>query len=888
MGLAAGVSLGPYTIVAPLGTGGMGEVYRARDSRLDRDVAIKVLPADVAHDPQRLERFAREARAAAALNHSNILAVYDVAADGDVHYLVSELLDGQTLADRLAAGAGALAVRKAVEIAQQIAQALGAAHARGIVHRDLKPANVFVTSDGRVKLLDFGLAKEASAAPATVATTTVARTPPTDAGQVLGTVGYMAPEQVRGQAVDARADIFAFGCVLYEMLAGQRAFQADTAADTISAILGKDPPDLVSSSAHSVSPALQRIAGRCLEKDPAARFQSAADLAFALQALTNQSTPSGTGSVASPPGGASTPERRGRDAVLVAVALVGVGVGIASWLGRPQPSDPLPQPVAQFDLSIPGEILVEGLRLTLSPDGRWLHIYNFSSHWLRSMADGAMTRIAQGQVRGAAAWSPDGSALAILGTDELRFYRPADGSMTPSVSVGQLNFPITSAWSYTGDVLFSDGVGRIVRIRLDDLTRVDVVRDGGDSGESRRLVGFLPGGDTYLFVRETGAPDQIGLFATSLAHDTPRRLDGSPWSAGTVVDATTVLLKRGSSIVEQRLQPGATALDGPARVLLTDGAGLPRAWAASANGVLVVAAAQERRFRWRSRSGGDGPTVGPSGHWAGFSLSPDGTRLVAARDVAAGDTRRNLWTIDSRGVEDRLTFGDARDNDPIVSSDGRVVFSSGDGVNTAVTARIVEAGSEPRTVATDPAGLALDDWSRDGRWLAYHQRSGMPGAEPSVLFAVDLTAPAATRRVARCTGGTLDEAHLSPDGRWVAFNCDESGRNEVYVTPFPEGGTRVRVSVDGGVQPAWRGDGREIYFLSLGGVMMAADVALQPELRSGPPRRMFETGLTPTNQTEQFRVTADGQRFLIAEPADRALPLRVIINWRERFKAESP
>lgn len=268
-------------------------------------------------------------------------------------------------------------------------------------------------------------------------------------------------------------------------------------------------------------------------------------------------------------------------------------------------------------------------------------------------------------------------------------------------------------------------------------------------------------------------------------------------------------------------------------------------------------------------------------------MGADGATVVAARDVSAGSTLRNLWTFDARGVEDRLTFGATRDNDPIWSGDGRrVVFSSGTGVNTATTARIVAAGGEPQTLADDVAGLAIDDWSPDGRWLVYHQRPGMPGAEPGVLFARDLQASATSRRVARCANGTLDEAHLSRDSRWVAFNCDESGRNEVYVVPFPDGGPRIRVSVDGGVQPAWRGDGREVYFLSPEGAMMAAEVTPHPELRIGAPRRLFETGLTPSNQTDQFRVTADGQRFLMLEPDSGTLPLRVIVNWRERFKTD--
>ena len=589
MSLAVGAALGPYTILAPLGAGGMGEVYRARDTRLGRDVAIKVLPSDVAQDPARLERFAREARAAAALNHPNILAVHDVSATGHVHYLVSELLEGQTLAERLQASAGALSVRKAVDLAQQIAQGLGAAHARGIVHRDLKPANIFVTSDGRAKILDFGLAKDmAGRTVAGLTTTGATREPQTDPGQVLGTVGYMAPEQVRGQTLDARADIFPFGAVLYEMLAGRRAFQADTAADTISAILGKDPPDLVSVPEHVIPPALLRIVARCLEKDPAARFQSAADLAFALQALTSDSgaTPSGVNPLDAGAIGSTAARGRWRDAVLVVLAISGLGSAGAMLLRRPAPPLAPAEAAAQFDVALPVGVSANDVSmLTLSPDGRWLLISTASQLWLRSLADTTATRVGPPQSPALSAWAPDSSEFVYLVGGRLMRYQLSDRSTSTVGEPGPLTFPATAAWSSRGDLLLADGKGRLLQVTVANFASSLRVLDKG-GGVGRGLVGFLPGSSTYLFVRNAGPPATVGLFSATLEGSEEHRIDDGAWQSGAVVDGSTVLLKRGTAIYERRLPAGSTPSAGAARLLVADARPTAISWSVSSNGVL--------------------------------------------------------------------------------------------------------------------------------------------------------------------------------------------------------------------------------------------------------------------------------------------------------------
>ncbi len=838
---------------------------------------MKILPPDLANDAMRLERFTREARAAAALNHPNILSVHDVAAEGDVHYLVSELLEGQTLAERLQGGAGTLAVRRAVDLAQQIAQGLAAAHARGIVHRDLKPANVFITTDGRAKILDFGLAKQSAAADAGVTTTGAGASPDTDPGQVLGTVGYMAPEQVRGQAVDARADIFAFGALLYEMLAGRRAFAGDTAADTLSAILGKDPPDLLSYSDHLIPPALQRIVARCLEKDAAARFQSAADLAFALQALTSESTASGMGAAAEPP----APARRAwREWLLGAAALAGVSLAGLSWV-RERPARPALAPiVAQFSVDL-GRLL---RRVTLSPGGGHAVVYLEDKLLVYALADGSLTPVGPTSGRNAVAWAPDGSAFATLSmTGQLVVYRLRERSIVPLATLEDLAFPVSMAWSRADEVVVADGAGRLLIANArTPAASARVLRAAG--GPRRAVAGFLSNTHEFLSVNDTGPPESIGLFKSSTDGRTDSRLDGAPWDSAVLVDDTTLLAKRGSSIYELRLNERADAVVGEPRLLLSTASVAPTSWSVSTTGVLAMVEAVPQQFSWFTRAGQRAPLATPA-MWNSFDMTPDGRQIVTTRLSEESYLQQSLWKLDGvRGAEDRLTFGDARSSDPSISSGGETVaYVSGSGINSTTRTFTVQAGQPAIAAFEDAAGVALDDWSADGRWFVYHHRN-LPGAVRGLLArSMD---GSASRVVARCEG-TADSARIAPTGRWLAYNCNESGRHEVYVQSFPEPGPRVRVSLDGGMQPTWNGDASELYYLSATGTMMVAELRTTNGVEVTKTTPLFETAFSPSPQNDQYRVTADGQRFLVLRPVDNAAqPLRVIINWRERFKAE--
>jgi Tol biopolymer transport system component len=858
----------------------MGEVYRAHDTRLDREVAIKVLPSGVAGDPARLERFAQEARATAALNHPNILAVHDVSVEGDTPYLVAELLEGTTLADRLRQSPESFSVRRSIEIAEQLAEGLSAAHARGIVHRDIKPANVFLTADGRVKILDFGLAKPAASGPDIDVSAT--REVLTDPGTVMGSVAYMAPEQVRGQAVDARTDLFAAGVVLYEMLSGRRAFDAATSADTISALLNRDPADMISRPDRVIPPPLVRIVSRCLEKDPTARFQSAADLAFALHAVALDSTiTTGAQRVSAT---AARTASRWREGVWASVASVAVATSVWLWMTRPAPVQPAASPVALFDVPLPDASVA---RLALSPDGTWLlgsPLGGQTTHWLRSMSDGAIHTIpVTGGRIGTFGWTADGQAFDFAdsrGIGRVRLADLANRSSSLLAPHPKWAAPVFGKWSRThlvaadgrGDIWVMAGAGQ-------PLTMSRLM--AGDGAVQRVIAGFAASDTQFVFLQRSKEPQDSGIYVASIEGPAPVRISDQIWDHGQVAHGNMLLLQRGESLYAQRLSTDGRSLVGQPVVVVASLAAAGASFSASDNGVLAWVPSTDLRFRWYERSGLAGAFVGPPGIWGTFDLSPDGRRLIASRQTS--EASRNLWTIDlTRGIEERVTFGETRDGDVAWLGDGsQALMASGPSVNQTLAAYRVRPGEEPAKIHEDPLGFALDDWSADGRWILYHRRQFTDSTRELLAVSVDGREPA--RPVARCQGGMPDQGRFSPDGRWVAYNCNESGRHEVYVVPFLREGSRFRVSVDGGMQANWRLDQREIFFLALDGRMMAAPItATANSIAVGAPAALFDTSLSPLFSGEQYAVTPDGQRFLLRVPAEGAQTLRFLINWPAR------
>jgi serine/threonine protein kinase len=664
MSLNAGTRLGAYEIVALVGAGGMGEVYRARDARLARDVAMKVLPAGVADDPERLQRFEQEARAAAALNHPGIPAVYDIGQYEAVPYIVSELLEGETLRERL--HGGALPVRKAVEYAVQIAHALASAHEKGIVHRDLKPENIFVTSDGRLKILDFGLAKLMQPERAIVGASLLPTTPPpTLPGVVLGTIGYMSPEQVRGLDADHRADIFAFGAILYEMLSGRRAFGGNTAIDAMTAILEEDPAGLPTAERHIPS-ALARIVDRCLEKSPAARFKSADDLAFALEAL---SSPSGE---REPVVDHTTPRRGERLAWSVAAVFATV---LAGTLAVPYIRTPVAAPEMRLEVTTPATS--DPLSFAISPDGRQL-VFAASGDgpprlWLRPLDTATARPLAGTEGATFPFWSPDSRSVGFFDGSTLK--RIDIGGDVPQTLTNAA--PRGGSWNTDGIILFArSAVGPLFRVAASGgepaaATKLDTPL------RSHRFPQFLPDGRQFLFFAQ-GTAESQGIYLGALDDSETKRLTAAD-AAGVFVSPDWLLFVRQGTLVARHIDLARGELIGdPVTVagpVSVDGVSQAAALSVSAEGVVTYRAggANRRQLAWFDRSGRAIGTLGaPDENGLSYPrLSPDGRRVAVFRAV---QTNNDIWLLDSVRST-RLTFDPSLDRFPIWSSDGsRIVF----------------------------------------------------------------------------------------------------------------------------------------------------------------------------------------------------------------------
>jgi Tol biopolymer transport system component len=871
----------------------MGEVYRARDPRLGRDVAIKVLPAAFSADPERLHRFEQEARAAAALNHPNILAVYDIGQHDGAPYIVSELLEGETLRERLSGGA--LPVRKAVEYAVQIAHGLAAAHEKGITHRDLKPENVFVTSDGRVKILDFGLAKLTQAEPAGASLSALPTTPPdTVPGVVLGTIGYMAPEQVRGQTADHRSDIFAFGAILYEMLSGQRAFLGATAADTMGAILAKDRPDLPTAERH-ISPALIRIVDRCLEKSPAARFQTATDLAFALESVSSPSDSA-----------AAAPVAPGRQALLhnarvawgiAASSLLIAALAIATTLYL-RPAAPAPV-VTRLDVVTPPTS--EAFSFALSPDGRQLAFVangeNGSQLWLRPLDQVAARPLAGTEGAIYPFWAPDGRAIGFFAGGKLKRLDLA-GSVpqvladTPQGRGG--------SWNSDGVIVFAPStVSGLMRVMATGGTPVAVTRFAPGHG-SHRWPQFLLDGRRVVFLVTLGRADTHGMYVVSLDGGEPTRVLAGETAAVYAPPGYLLWVSQGV-LVAQRFDATRATLEGEpipvTQALGIDDGTFRSAFSVSAMGTLAhrVGSPARRQLVWVDRTGKVLNAIGvPDDNvLANPALAPDGQRVAVSRIV---DGNFDVWLMEvGRGVANRYTFDAALDATPIWSPDGsRLVFSS---TRKGATGDLYE---KPADGATDEQPFFVNtqdkwphDWSRDGRFILYavtaDPKSGWD------LWALPLTGE---RKPFPVVQTSFEEfgGQFSPDGRWIAYASNESGRSEIYVRPFPGPGGKWQVSTAGGAQPRWRRDGKELFYVAPDNRLMAVPLGFAADARAvdvGAPVALFPTrlasgagiGSVGSFATAQYDIATDG-RFLMNVAVEEATapPITIVQNWLAGLK----
>jgi Tol biopolymer transport system component len=875
MALSTGARLGPYEIVEPVGAGGMGEVYRARDTRLDRTVAIKVLPERLDADPQFRERFEREARTISQLDHPNICALYDVGRQNGTSYLVMPYLDGETLASRLERGP--LPMDEAIAIAIQIADALDKAHRLGVVHRDLKPGNVHLTRSG-AKLLDFGLAKSAMpvAAGFPLGATTTADLAPTAHGTILGTFQYMAPEQIEATAVDARTDIFAFGAVLYEMLTGRRAFDGRSQASLIGAILKDDPPP-VSQVQPLVSPLLEHVVQTCLSKDPDDRFQTAHDLLLQLRWIAEDGSAVGAPAI--------VVAKRRRHERITTVAFVGV---ILLLIGTLIPASlyflrPVDQQQVQFAVAMPER--AAPLLIRVSPDGRIVAFVAPASPgsrgvlWLRPLDSIDAQPIAGTEGAFAPFWSPDNRHIGFTADNKVKKVSVDGGP--PQSLCATLGFA-NGTWNNDGLIVFSDG--KILR-RVSAAGGEPVAVTQLDQQEgNHRWPYFLPDGRHFLYTTFGLQPDKHAIMIGSL--DSPERIrliDSESMAA--YAPPGFLIFQRSGTLLAQPFDAKQLRLTGDPVRLAEDVANVAlsgrAAFDVSHNGVLVYRTGQPGgrivALTWYDRKGNALGTVGEPGPYTQLRLSPDDKRVAVSRlDPKIGTW--DIWTLElANNIQTRLTFDPAHEQNPTWPPDGRsVVYTSQRMGRFDFFQKTVGGTTESNVFESEDRPKYSDDVSPDGRFLLYHTQT--------VLYALPLDGdrkPIALDRTPFKKG----EARFSPDGRWVTYESSESGLTELYVASFPAFDQRWKLTAHGGAVPRWRSDGKELFYVSLDRKLMAVDV--KPSMEFGVPRLLFEAPLVNMNGYDLYGVTRDGQRFLFPTfQRDTAppRPITVVVNWTAALK----
>jgi eukaryotic-like serine/threonine-protein kinase len=889
MSLAPATHLAHYRIVAKLGAGGMGEVWRAVDTRLDREVAIKVLPAAFARDAERLRRFEQEARATSALNHPNILTVYDIGTapdeNGGAPFIVAELLAGVEL--RALLDGGALPVPRAVDYARQVAAGLSAAHEKGVVHRDLKPENLFVTTDDRVKILDFGLAKLRAPRAGGVASDAPTQRQITGPGVIMGTVGYMSPEQVRGQEADHRSDIFSFGLVLYEMLSGRRAFNGASVADVMSAILKEEPPELGEANAK-VGPQLEKIVRRCLEKKPERRFQSASDLGFALEALATPSSSSGSSNaVLTTPAGApvrGASRERGWMIATGVLALIALAALSVSYFNRPSTD----ARAVRLTFTPPENLAYEnGLfdRVVVSPDGQKLAFTGRSADGRRQLyvrpLDSAEAQLLPGTDDPIDPfWSPDSRSLGFGSQGKLKRVDLAGGRPQTLCSAIRFN---GGSWNRDGVVIFAPNeVSGVFQIPATGGEPKQVTSRSSAQASAHRNPYFLPDGRHFLYQEGTS------VFVGSLNSKDVKQLlsDGAP---AIYAPPGWLLFVSNGALRAQRFDATRLELKGEA-VALTKSAdlsvirGLPLS--VSENGVLIWEGDKRRdaQLGWVDRAGRQGDAIDAQvkgGVGETLRLSPDGKRLAVTR-ADPQLLNQDIWVIDlARDLPTRLTFDPAREVNPIWSPDGsRVAYFS---IQRGGIYQRAANGAGPEELLLEVKSIATSDWSPDGRFILYSQLNEQTDRD---VWALPL---AESRQVYPLLNSEFDEyrAQLSPDGRWLAYVSNESGGFEIYVQPFTAdgklGGDKVRISTGGGNQPRWRRDGQELFYVAGDRQMMAVGVQTSgATFERSAPKALFQTRILtdmPMQLGFLYDVTADGQRFLIRSQVGEATPVSVILNW---------
>jgi len=867
----------------------MGEVYRARDTRLERFVAVKVLPAQLSSTPEVRARFEREARAVSRLNHPHICTLHDIGHQEGVDYLVMELLEGETLAAALERGA--LPIGQVLRHAGEIAEALERAHRSGIVHRDLKPANVFVTKSG-IKLLDFGLAHATGPAPAGDG---LSRSPTmsrslTAEGTIVGTFQYMAPEQLEGKDTDARSDIFSFGTVLYEMTTGRKAFVGRSQASLIAAIL-KEHPRPISELQPLAPPALDRLVSQCLAKDPDDRWQSAGDLAREIRWITESGSQPATG-IRPGPHATSPGSRRIRERRWMAAAglFFLTTIVLALYLVRPAAG---PRPAAVMRFSIPQTETVTWRpwnSMALSPDGRQIVFFSSGADGVGRLLiraiDSLEIRPLAGTDTGNASfpfWSPDSRSVAFFAGGKLKRLDITGG---PPLTLCDASDGRGGSWGTNGTILFSPAPGAgLMRVKSSGgeaiaVTHPDTSREPG----GHQWPSFLPDSAHFTYLAVGAKRDDSWIWTASLDSGGPNRLLGAE-SGALYAPPGYLLFLRGGALVAQPFDPGTLELRGdPTPIVEEVSRNTDTLYTAfSLSGTRMLAyksgADLERQMGFFDRAGRPTGQFGPLGDLGNPALSFDGTRVAVER-VEPNAITSDIWVMDlARGIGSRLTFEPGNERTPAWSADGsRVYYAVPEGSPGIYSKAASGATPGQLLVKLDRAVSALDS-SRDGQYLVF--ASNTP-TSTNDIWIVSLRGDPAPRPFLVTP---FNESHptISPDGRWLAYDSDESGRGEVYVQTFPSPGGKWQISNNGGAQPVWRSDGRELYYMELDGTMKAVAVKTTGStVQAGTPETVFKIVMTRLTSIRRHTVMPDGKRFLIAAAVGAVgdtAAITIVLNW---------
>jgi eukaryotic-like serine/threonine-protein kinase len=880
MPLNPGTKLGPYEIQSPLGAGGMGEVYRARDTRLERTVAIKILSAQVSNDPVRKQRFEREAKTISSLNHPHICTLHDIGSQDGVDYLVMECVEGETLAKRLEKGP--LPLEQVLKYGAQIADALDKAHRAGIVHRDLKPGNIMLTAAG-AKLLDFGLAKPAAplVSGATL-TAAVPTTPVTQEGTIVGTFQYMSPEQVEGKELDGRSDIFSLGAVLYEMVTGQRAFEGKSQLSVATAILEKEPARIRAVKPMTPS-ALDHAVKKCLAKLPDERWQSASDLAGELKwAGENTSHPSDVTTLA------VARKTREKLAWLVVSALVVALIVKAIWWPNAKP----PEQTLYFSASFP----LPAHDIAIAPNGHTLAVVSYHESarknvvWIYELGSQSARYLADTEGATYSFWSPDSRSIGFFADGKLK---KVDVSGGPVQTICDAPSGRGGTWNRDGVIVFTpdarQGSG-LYRVSASGGTPIRISDPDVSHGEaSHRWPMFLPDGTHYLFMvaNFSGRKEVNAIFVGSLDSQEKRFILQATANAAYAAPGY-LLFCRDKDLLAQRFDLQSFEVTGEAATILSDIQYHPQirraVFAVSDKGFLLAQTGSGVALSqpiWFDRKGNEIRAVGKPDVYGNVFIAPNGKSVAVDKtDMASPNQNSDIWTYDlQREGAKRLTFDPSNHAVPVWSPDAaRMVFASNRLLNFDLYMKNADGAQQETTIMQQQVDKWPNDWSRDGRYIVYTRGADLWSMTiPELKTSLFLKAPSVFRN-----------AQFSPDGKWVAYASNETGKWQIYVTSFPEAHGTWQISTAGGEQPRWGSDGKELFYLSSDYKMMATPVSTGPNFDSGQPVALFQT--TPRqpvsfNDLFVYDVSRDGQRFLINTAVKEAAtsPMSVVLNWTAKL-----